>query len=281
MRTINASEITAAVAKAAIEANYYLGEDIFGALRKGKETEESPLGREVLGQLIDNACIARDQDMPICQDTGLAVVFMELGQDVHIVGGSLEAAVNAGVAKGYTEGYLRKSSVTDPVFVRKNTGDNTPAILHVSIVPGEKIKITLAPKGFGSENMSAIKMLPPSAGVAGIKKFAVDTVDAAGSNPCPPIVIGMGIGGTMEKAALLAKKALIRPVTVRNANPDYAKLEEGILALVNKTGVGPQGLGGTVTALAVNIEYFPTHIAGMPVAININCHATRHAEIEI
>jgi fumarate hydratase subunit alpha len=281
MRTINASEITAAVAKAAIEANYYLGEDIFGALRKGKETEESPLGREVLGQLIDNACIARDQDMPICQDTGLAVVFMELGQDVHIVGGSLEAAVNAGVAKGYTEGYLRKSSVTDPVFVRKNTGDNTPAILHVSIVPGEKIKITLAPKGFGSENMSAIKMLPPSAGVAGIKKFAVDTVDAAGSNPCPPIVIGMGIGGTMEKAALLAKKALIRPVTVRNANPDYAKLEEEILALVNKTGVGPQGLGGTVTALAVNIEYFPTHIAGMPVAININCHATRHAEIEI
>ncbi len=281
MRTISACEITAAVAKAAIQANYYLGEDIFGALRQGKETEESPLGREVFGQLIDNACIARDNAMPICQDTGLAVVFMELGQDVHIVGGCLEKAVNAGVAKGYTEGYLRKSAVTDPVFVRKNTGDNTPAILHVSIVPGDKIKLTLAPKGFGSENMSAIKMFPPAAGVAGIKKFAVDTIDPAGSNPCPPIVIGMGIGGTMEKAALLAKKALIRPITVRNANPDYAKLEEEILALVNKTGVGPQGLGGTVTALAVNIEYYPTHIAGMPVAININCHATRHAEIEI
>ncbi len=281
MRTISASEITKAVAKAAIQANYYLGEDIFGALRQGRTTEESPLGREVLGQLIDNACIARDQDMPICQDTGLAVVFMEIGQDVHIADGSLEAAVDAGVAKGYTEGYLRKSAVDDPVFVRKNTGDNTPAILHVSIVPGDKIKIVLAPKGFGSENMSALKMFPPAAGVAGIKKFALDTVDAAGSNPCPPIVIGMGIGGTMEKAALLAKKALIRPISVRNANPDYAKLEEEILSLVNKTGVGPQGLGGTVTALAVNIEYYPTHIAGMPVAININCHATRHAEIEI
>lgn len=281
MRTVEAGQITAAVAKIAIEANYYLAEDIFGALTDGQKTEESPLGREILGQLVENACIARDQDMPICQDTGMAVVFMEVGQDVRIIGGDLEAAVNAGVAKGYTEGYLRKSVVDDPVFVRKNTGDNTPAILHVAIVPGDKIKITLAPKGFGSENMSALKMFPPSAGVAGIKKFAVDTVSTAGSNPCPPIVIGMGIGGTMEKAAFLAKKALIRPISVRNANPEYAKLETEILELVNRTGVGPQGLGGTVTALAVNIEYYPTHIAGMPAAININCHATRHAEIEI
>ncbi len=281
MRTVEAGQITAAVAKLAIDANYYLAEDIFGALKNGQNTEESPLGREIFGQLVTNACIAREQDMPICQDTGMAVVFMEIGQDVRIVGGDLETAVNAGVAEGYTGGYLRKSVVDDPVFIRRNTGDNTPAILHIAIVPGDKIKITLAPKGFGSENMSALKMFPPSAGVAGIKKFAVDTVSAAGSNPCPPIVIGMGIGGTMEKAALLAKKALTRPISERNANPEYAKLETEILELVNKTGVGPQGLGGTVTALAVNIEYFPTHIAGMPVAININCHATRHAEIEI
>ncbi len=281
MRTVEAGQITAAVAKLAVEANYYLAEDIYGALTKGQKTEESPLGREILGQLVENACIAREQDIPICQDTGMAVVFMEIGQEVGIVGGDLEAAVNAGVAKGYKEGFLRKSVVDDPVFVRKNTGDNTPAIFHVAIVPGDKIRIVLAPKGFGSENMSALKMFSPSAGVAGIKKFAVDTVSAAGPNPCPPIVIGMGIGGTMEKAAFLAKKALIRPITVRNANPEYAKLEEEILELVNRTGVGPQGLGGTVTALAVNIEYYPTHIAGMPVAININCHATRHAEIEI
>lgn len=281
MRTIEASAITAAVAKLSIDANYYLSEDVFAALQAGQKTEESPLGREILGQLVENACIARDQAMPICQDTGMAVVFIELGQEVRVTGGDLEAAVNAGVAQGYKEGYLRKSVVDDPVFVRKNTGDNTPAILHLTIVPGDKVKITLAPKGFGSENMSAVKMFPPSAGVAGIKKFAVDTVSAAGSNPCPPIVIGMGIGGTLEKAAYLAKKALIRPIGEHNANPDYARLEEEILALVNKTGVGPQGLGGTVTALAVNIEYYPTHIAGMPVAININCHATRHAEIEL
>jgi fumarate hydratase subunit alpha len=281
MRTVEAGQITAAVAKLAVEANYYLAEDIYGALTKGQKTEESPLGREILGQLVENACIAREQDIPICQDTGMAVIFMEIGQEVRIVGGDLEAAVNAGVAKGYTEGYLRKSVVDDPVFVRKNTGNNTPAIIHTAIVPGDKIKIVLAPKGFGSENMSALKMFSPSAGVAGIKKFAVDTVSAAGPNPCPPIVIGMGIGGTMEKAAYLAKKALTRPISVRNANPEYAKLEAEILELVNRTGVGPQGLGGTVTALAVNIEYYPTHIAGMPVAININCHATRHAEAEI
>lgn len=281
MRTVEAGQITAEVARLAVEANYYLTEDIYGALAEGQKTEQSPLGREILDQLVENACIAREQGMPICQDTGMAVVFMEIGQDVLVTGGDLTAAVNAGVAKGYSEGYLRKSVVDDPVFVRKNTGDNTPAILHTSIVPGDKIKILLAPKGFGSENMSALRMFSPSAGVAGIRKFAVDTVSAAGPNPCPPIVVGMGIGGTMEKAAYLAKKALTRPISVRNANPAYAKLEAEILELVNKTGVGPQGLGGTITALAVNIEYYPTHIAGMPVAININCHATRHAEIEI
>ncbi|SDF31912.1 fumarate hydratase [Sporolituus thermophilus] len=281
MRTIEAAQITAAVAKLAVEANYNLSPDIYDALVAGREKEESPLGKEILGQLVTNACIAREEAMPICQDTGMAVVFVELGQDVHITGGSLADAVNAGVAKGYTEGYLRKSVVDDPLFDRKNTQDNTPAILHVELVPGDKLKIMLAPKGFGSENMSALKMFKPAEGVAGVKKFVVDTVFNAGSNPCPPIVVGVGIGGTMEKAALLAKKALLRPINRRNANPVYAKFEEELLELINETGVGPQGLGGRVTALAVNIEYFPTHIAGLPVAININCHATRHAEIEL
>lgn len=280
MRILAAEKISEAIAKLAIDANYYLSEDIYRALENGREREESPLGREILGQLVQNACIARDENMPICQDTGMAVIFMEVGQDVHI-DGNLWDAVNAGVAAGYKTGYLRKSVVDDPLFVRKNTGDNTPAILHVDIVPGDKVKIILAPKGFGSENMSAIKMFSPSAGVQGVKKFVVDTVSAAGSNPCPPIVIGMGVGGTMEKAALLAKKALVRSIDRQNPNPDYANLEQELLELVNQTGVGPQGLGGKVTALAVNIEYFPTHIAGMPVAININCHATRHAEIEL
>ena len=281
MSTVQAQVITEAVAKLCIDANYYLSEDIFNALTQSKEKEESSLGREILGQLVDNACIARQEAMPICQDTGMAVVFMEIGQDVHIEGGDLKAAVDAGVAKGYKDGYLRKSVVNDPMFVRKNTNDNTPAILHIDIVPGDKIHITIAPKGFGSENMSAVKMLTPSAGVAGLKKFVTDTVSAAGSNPCPPIVVGVGIGGTFEKAAYLAKKALLRPINKRNTDPVYAKLEEELLELVNKTGVGPQGLGGITTALGVNVEYFPTHIAGMPAAININCHATRHAEVTI
>lgn len=280
MRNIEAAKISEAIAKLAIEANYYLSEDIYDALKKGQQAEDSPLGKEIFCQLVQNADIARNENMPICQDTGMAVVFIDLGQEVHIEG-NLWDAVNAGVVKGYKEGYLRKSVVDDPLFIRKNTGDNTPAILHVNIVPGDKVKITLAPKGFGSENMSAIKMFTPSAGVEGVKKFVVETVTAAGSNPCPPIVIGIGVGGTFEKAAYLAKKALLRPIDQRNANPDYAKLEQELLELVNKTGVGPQGLGGTITALALNIEYFPTHIAGMPVAININCHATRHAEVEL
>ncbi len=281
MRTIDVSQITAAIAKMAVDANYYLSDDIREALEAGQEREESPLGKAILGQLVENACIARDEEVPICQDTGMAVIFMEIGQDVHITGGDLFEAVNAGVAKGYTEGYLRKSVVAEPLFNRKNTGDNTPAVLHTTIVPGDKVKITLAPKGFGSENMSTLRMFKPAEGLPAIRKFLTETIFNAGSNPCPPIVVGMGIGGTMEKAALLAKKALLRPINKRSTHPEYAKLEQEFLDLVNKTGVGPQGLGGRVTALAVNIEYYPTHIAGLPVAININCHATRHAEVEL
>ena len=281
MRTIDAAQITEAVAKLAIDANYYLSPDVLEALQKGVKTEESPLGKEILEQLVENACIAKNEDMPICQDTGMAVIFVELGQDVHVTGDGLNDAINAGVAKGYKDGYLRKSVVDDPLFVRKNTGDNTPAIIHLTIVPGDKMKITLAPKGFGSENMSAMRGMKPSDGVAGVKKFVVETVQNAGSNPCPPIVLGIGIGGTVEMAAIQAKKALTRPINVRNANPEYAKLEEELLELVNNTGVGPQGLGGRITALAVNINHYPTHIAGMPVVININCHATRHAEITL
>jgi len=281
MRTIKAVQITEAVAKLAIDANYYIPEDIYDALAAGYKQEESVLGKEIIDLLMQNNRVARQEQMPICQDTGMAVIFAELGQDVHITGGNFEDAINAGVVKGYAEGYLRKSVVDDPLFVRKNTNDNTPAVIHTFIVPGDKLKITLAPKGFGSENMSAIKMLTPSAGVDGVKKLVVDTVKNAGANPCPPIVIGLGIGGTMEKAALLAKKALLRSIATSNPHPAYAKLEQELLEMVNKTGVGPQGLGGRVTALGVNIEYFPTHIAGMPVAININCHAARHAEIEI
>lgn len=281
MRTIDVSQITAAIAKMAVDANYYLSDDIREALEAGQEREESPLGKAILGQLVENACIARDEEVPICQDTGMAVIFMEIGQDVHITGGDLFEAVNAGVAKGYTEGYLRKSVVAEPLFNRKNTGNNTPAVLHTTIVPGDKVKIILAPKGFGSENMSALRMFKPAEGLPAIRKFLTETIFNAGSNPCPPIVIGMGIGGTMEKAALLAKKALLRPINKRSTHPEYAQLEQEFLDLVNKTGVGPQGLGGRVTALAVNIEFYPTHIAGLPVAININCHATRHAEVEL
>ncbi|MBP2650501.1 MAG: ttdA [Firmicutes bacterium] len=277
MRVITAQMVTKAVAELAIKANYYLPEDVKTALTHMHNQEQSPLGQEIINQLIENAAIAAQNDVPICQDTGMAVIFLELGQEVHI-DGDLQTAINNGVATGYSEGYLRKSVVAEPLFNRKNTGNNTPAIIHTEIVPGDKLKITLAPKGFGSENMSAVKMLKPSDGVAGVKKFILDTVLAAGANPCPPIIVGMGIGGTMEKAALLAKKALLRPIDRHNANPDYAKLEEELLTLVNLTGVGPQGLGGTTTALAVNIEYYPTHIAGLPVAINVNCHATRHAE---
>ena len=279
MHNIDVADITAAVAKLAIDANYYLSADIFQALEDNEKTESSPLGKEILGKLIQNAKIARDEQMPICQDTGMSVFIIELGQDVHIVGGNLTDAINAGVAKGYTEGYLRKSVVSEPLFDRKNTQNNTPAIIHIELVPGDKMKIMLSPKGFGSENKSALKMLVPADGVAGVKKFIIDTVTNAGPNPCPPMVVGVGIGGTMEKAAYLSKKALFRPITKHNSDERYAKLEQELMELIHDIGLGPQGLGGDTTALAVNVEYFPTHIAGLPVAVNISCHATRHAEV--
>jgi fumarate hydratase subunit alpha len=280
MRTIEAAAITEAVARLSIDSNYYLAEDVFEALKSSIEKEESPLGKEVLEQIVENACIAKNEDRAICQDTGMAIIFIEIGQDVHIVGGGLEDAVNAGVAKGYIEGYLRKSVVAEPLFSRKNTANNAPCVLYTSIVPGDKIKIKLAPKGAGSENKSDIKMLVPADGVEGVKKTVLDIILHAGENPCPPIVVGIGIGGTMDKAAVLSKKALLRPITERNAHPEYAKLEEELLTLINKTGIGPQ-LGGTTTALAVNIEWYPTHIAMLPLAVTISCHATRHAEIEL
>lgn len=281
MREILASEITKAVEKLSIDASYYLTEDVLCGLKKAAVTEESPLGKEIIETIVENAVLAKENDVPICQDTGMAVIFVKLGQDVHIIGGDIYQAINAGVASGYTKGYLRKSVVNDPVFARINTKDNTPAVVHLQIVPGDKIDITLAPKGFGSENMGALKMCKPSEGVEGVIDFVVETVKKAGPNPCPPIVVGVGIGGTMEKATMLAKESLIRPLGKSNSDEKYAQLEKEILAKVNASGIGPQGLGGRTTALAVHIEYYPTHIAGMPVAVNINCHASRHAHVEI
>lgn len=281
MREILADTITQAVAKLSKDANYYLTDDVTCALKKAINTEESPLGKEILETIVENVDLAKSTDVPLCQDTGMAVIFVKLGQDVHVVGGDIYEAINKGVAQGYTEGYLRKSVVNDPVFERVNTKDNTPAIIHLEIVPGDKIDITLAPKGFGSENMGALKMCKPSEGVEGVINFVVETVRTAGSNPCPPIVVGVGIGGTLEKATYLSKKSLIRPLGEPNPNERYAKLEAEILEKVNKIGIGPQGLGGRTTALAVHIDYYPTHIAGMPVAVNINCHASRHAHVEI
>lgn len=281
MKEISVHVITEAVAKIAVDANYYLAQDSCMKLEAAYQMEESPLGKEIIGQILDNVKIAREEDRPICQDTGWAVVFVELGQDVHITGGSLTDAINAGVAKGYTEGYLRKSIVAEPLFKRANTKDNSPAMINIDVVPGDKLRLVIAPKGAGSENKSTLKMLVPADGIEGVKKFVLDTVIAAGSNSCPPIVVGVGIGGTMDKAAVLAKKSLIRPLTERNAHPEYAALEEEMLEMVNKSGIGPQGLGGTMTALAVNIEWYPTHIASLPVAVNINCHAARHAEITL
>ncbi|CDF59428.1 fumarate hydratase [Thermobrachium celere] len=280
MREIHVSKITETVKQLCMDANYYLGEDIKNKFYEFKEKETSKLGKEILDILIKNSEIAENEKMPMCQDTGMAVVFMEIGQDVHIVGGNLEDAINEGVRQGYIEGYLRKSVVKDPLD-RVNTKDNTPAIIHYSIVPGDKIKITVAPKGFGSENMSRLKMLKPADGVEGVKKFVLETVKEAGPNPCPPIVVGVGIGGTFEKAAFLAKKALLRSVDEENKNPYYAQLEKELLEEINKLGIGPQGFGGLTTCLGVNIEVYATHIAGLPVAVNINCHATRHKEAVI
>lgn len=281
MREINVAEVTKTVSKLCMDSCYYLPEELLAKFKSSVETEESPLGREILGTIIENAELAKRKAVPICQDTGLTVVFMEIGQEVHFTGGDLYTAIHSGVADGYVNGYLRKSSVDDPLFVRKNTNDNTPAIIHTSIVPGDKVKVIVCPKGCGSENMGAMKMLKPADGVEGVIKFVVDTVRSAGPNPCPPVTVGVGIGGNMEKAALLAKYSLTRKVGEHNPNPQYAELEKTLLELVNKTGVGPSGLGGSTTAVAVNIEYAPTHIGGLPVAVNLNCHAARRAEAEI
>ena len=275
MREIEAKQITEVVARLCVKANEYLPEDVKCAIKKCREKEDWDTAKGVLDQIIENFEIAEETQVPICQDTGMACVFLEIGQDVHIVGGDLTEAVNEGVRQGYQEGYLRKSVVADPIR-RGNTGDNTPAIIYTEIVPGEKLKITMGPKGFGSENMSAIRMLKPSAGLQGIKDFIIETVEAAGPNPCPPMVVGVGIGGTFDKAALLAKKALMRPLDSSNPDPYYADLEVELLEKINELGIGPQGFGGRTTAIGVNIETMPTHIAGMPCAVNINCHVTRH-----
>jgi len=278
VKQIGVDEIVEGVEKICIGANYDLGEDVMQGLQKALQIESSPLGCEILEKLIENAQIAHNERVPMCQDTGMAVLFVELGQDVHVVGGTLTVALNEGVRRGYKKGYLRKSMVMDP-FERVNTGDNTPAIIHYDIVAGDKLRITVAPKGIGSENMGSLKMCKPSEGLDGAMQFVVDTVDKAGSNPCPPIVVGVGVGGTMEKATFLAKKALIRSLGEANSDPRIAKIEQELLERINRLGIGPQGFGGTVTALAVHMEVFPTHIGGMPVAVNLNCHATRHQEI--
>lgn len=278
MREIKADEIVKKVKEMCIKSNCDLSEDVSLALEKALQVEESPIGVEIIKQLQTNAQIAKEEQIPICQDTGFAVVFVELGQDVHIVDGNLNEAINEGVRQGYKEGYLRKSIVADPLN-RKNTGDNTPAMIHVEIVPGDRLKLTIAPKGGGSENMSSIKMFAPAAGVEGIKKFVIDWVKQAASNPCPPIVVGVGIGGTFDGVALLAKKALLRPIGSRNPNKFYADLEIELLNKINDLGIGPQGLGGRVTALDVHIETYPCHIASLPCAVNINCHASRHESI--
>ena len=278
MREINVKEITNTVEKLCIESCYYLPQDVKKALEDAMEKEESPLGKEILSDILKNQQIARTKNVPICQDTGLAVIFLELGQDVRLAGGDLNEAINEGGRRGYIKGYLRSSAVDDPFIARKNTGDNTPAIIHTKIVSGDKIKLIFAPKGGGSENMSALAMLKPSDGIKGIKKFILDTVEKAGSNPCPPIIVGIGIGGTIEKTTLIAKQSLLRKVGEHNPNPCIAELEKELLEEINKLGIGPQGFGGRTTALAVNIETFPAHIASMPVAINIQCHAARHQE---
>ena len=281
MRVVQAETISKTVSELCKEACYVVTPDMRAAFEKARENESSPIGKDILGKVLQNADLAQKRVAPICQDTGMAVVFVDIGQDVHIEGGFLEDAINEGVKDGYVGGYLRKSVVNDPIFERKNTTNNTPAVINVRIVKGDKIHIKVAPKGFGSENKSALKMLVPADGLEGVKKVFLDTVKLAGPNACPPMVIGVGIGGTMDKAALMAKYAAARSADSKNPDPRYAKLEEELLELACKTGVGPQGLGGDTTAVKVNIEWYPTHIAGLPVAININCHAARHAEAEI
>lgn len=276
MRTINVSEITQNIKEMCIEANHFLSRDMKEKMDEARQSEEAPLGKQILGQLEENLKIAGEDMIPICQDTGMAVIFMEIGQDVHLEGGALTDAVNEGVRQGYVDGYLRKSVVRDPID-RVNTGDNTPAIIHYDIVPGDKVKITVAPKGFGSENMSRVFMLKPADGIEGVKKAILTAVKDAGPNACPPMVVGVGIGGTFEKCAIMAKKALSRPVDKHSDIPYVRELEEEMLEKINKTGIGPGGLGGSTTALAVNIDTYPTHIAGLPVGINICCHVNRHS----
>lgn len=280
MKEISFSQIAGAVRNLCIQANYYLNEDIRNILKKAYKEESWDIARDIIDKILVNADIAEKEKLPMCQDTGMTCVFADVGQEIYITGGNLEDAINEGVRRGYQEGFLRKSVVRDPID-RVNTKDNTPAVITYSIIPGDKLKITVAPKGFGSENMSQLKMLKPSDGIEGIKRFVLQVVKEAGPNPCPPIIVGIGIGGTFDKAALLAKRALIRPVNSRNEDPYYEALEKELLEKINELGIGPQGFGGKTTALAVNIETFPTHIAGLPVAVNINCHATRHAEIEL
>jgi fumarate hydratase subunit alpha len=281
MREVKAGEITSTVARLFCEANYYLADDVLKAIQKAVQTEQSPQAREVLGQIVKNAEMAAREQIPLCQDCGTAVVFVELGQDVHVTGGDFQAAINAGVAQAYEQGYLRKSMVIGPFSDRTNTENNTPAIIYTEIVPGDKIKITAMPKGGGAENMSRLGMLTPAAGRPGIIDLVLKTVDEAGSNPCPPVIVGVGIGGTAERALLIAKKALLRKVGENNPDPAAAALEKELLEKINKLGIGPLGYGGSTTALAVNVEVVPAHLASLPVAVNLNCHSARHKEAVI
>jgi fumarate hydratase subunit alpha len=279
MRELSVNEIIPVVRDLFIEANFDLGRDVLDAFDRAIQSDESPVAKEVLGELKENARISREERVPLCQDCGLAVLFVELGQDVHITGGDLKQAINEGVRQGYKDGYLRKSAC-DP-FTRANTGDNLPAVIHYDIVPGEKIKIVVAPKGGGSENMSSVSMLTPAVGIDGVKKHVVKTLEEAGSNPCPPTVVGIGIGGTFERSALLAKKALLREIGTRNPDPKLAKIESDILEAINKLGIGPMGYGGNTTCLDVFLEMEPCHIASLPVAVNVNCHSARHKQAVI
>jgi len=281
VREISADAIRETVKQLYLKENFDIGKDVLKALQEGLQKEESDTGRAILEQIIENDIIASREKMAICQDTGMAVLFVSLGQDVRIVDGGFNEAVNQGVREAYAEGYLRKSLVTDPLFDRKNTRDNTPAIIHLELVPGDKIHFLVTGKGFGSENMSRVKMMYPAEGENGVRNFVIETAKIAGPNPCPPIIIGVGVGGTIDKAAQIAKKATLRPVGAHNPDPRYAKLEAEILEEINKLGIGPGGLGGRITALAVNIDYFPAHIAGTALVVNVCCHASRHAEAEI
>ncbi len=276
MRTLNVKDVTDNIREMCIEANYFLSDDMKCAIQHAINVEEAPLGRQILGQLQENMKIAEEEMIPVCQDTGMAVIFMEIGQDVHFEGGNLKEAIHEGVRRGYAEGYLRKSVVKDPI-IRENTGDNTPAVIHYEIVSGDQVRITVAPKGFGSENMSRVFMLKPADGMEGVKNAVLTAVRDAGPNACPPVVVGVGIGGTFEKCALLAKKALTRPVNTRSEIPYISELEKDLLQRINCMGIGPGGLGGSTTAIAVNINTYPTHIAGLPVAVNICCHVNRHS----